>query len=140
MRNDEQYLCPSCAHAAPDWCNKRPEITSAVQSCGSYKPLDERGADKRPLLTDLESFVSMLASQHPAGGLTKAQILRMADRLMAGGRWEQDHVVLDGKTALEAAQERIAELECANSLLTQQLGRMEGQVEMLKTFERKQGG
>jgi hypothetical protein len=53
----------------------------------------------------------MLANQHPAGGLTKALILRMADRLMAGGRWEQDHVVLDEKTALEVAQERIAELE-----------------------------
>lgn len=60
---------------------------------------------------DLQPFVAMLANQHPAGGLSKAQILRMADRLMHGGRWEQDHVVLEEKTALEMAQERIVGLE-----------------------------
>lgn len=58
-----------------------------------------------------EAFITFLANRLPSDGLTKAQILRMADRLMHGGTWREDHVVTDVRTPLELAQERILELE-----------------------------
>ncbi len=58
-----------------------------------------------------ESFISFLANRHPADGLTKAQIIRMADRLTHGGTWDGEKVVLEERTPLEMAQERILALE-----------------------------
>lgn len=56
-------------------------------------------------------FVAFLAQCHPHGGLSKTQILRMADRINNGGQWNNDHIVLGEKTAIEVLLDEIALLK-----------------------------
>lgn len=77
-------------------------------------------------ITKNDEFIAFLANRHPADGLTKAQILRMADKLMHGGTWDGEKVVLDVRTPLEMAQGRILELEAEVDRLTEQLGGLAG--------------
>lgn len=65
------------------------------------------------MLEPLHAFVLWLSQRHAHDGLTKGQIIHMADRIVTGGKWQDDHVRFDGRTAMEV-------LEAENEALRQE--------------------
>jgi len=68
--------------------------------------------------TGLHDFIQWISQRHEHDGLTKGHIIHMAAKLDVGGRWQDDHVKFDGRTAIEM-------LEAENTALCQERDRLE---------------
>lgn len=78
---------------------------------------DAELARLRDYSTGLHDFVVWLSQRHEHDGLTKSQIIRMAARMDVGGKWQDDHVKFDGRTAIEALDAEIAALKLERDAL-----------------------
>lgn len=83
---------------------------------GRFEPCEECKR-VRDYSTGLHDFIQWLSMRHPNDGLTKGQIIRMAAKLDVGGKWQDDHVKFDGRTAIEV-------LEAENAALRQERDRL----------------
>lgn len=100
---DDNGHGPFCGHCFEKYAGKDAEI-----------------ARLRDYSTGLHDFVVWLSQRHEHDGLSKGQIIRMAARMDVGGKWQDDHVKFDGRTAIEVLDAEIASLKQENATLIAQ--------------------
>lgn len=86
-----------------------------------------------------QEFVKFLANRHDADGLSKSQIVRMADRLVHDGEWKDEHVVRDGETTSGVAQRKIDALEIKIVTLEKSLSNSTSSTDVINGKTRSKG-
>lgn len=96
------------------------ELSACTESpggCGYWREAAKLREQERDNFHD---FILWLSQRHEHDGLSKGQIIRMAARMDVGGKWQDDHVKFDGRTAIEVLDAEIvalrAQLEKADAL------------------------